>query len=359
MSKNDISAVGDHFFVGLQPYPELSDHDRSLLSALKPAGVILYKANFRHDLPYEGWLENHRKLVAHIREVTRREKLIIAIDHEGAYVNRIPPPMTRFSYAVHWAYRAADVGETMGRELASIGVNLNFAPVLDIHSNAANPVIGKRAFGNSPEAVIGPALAFMAKIQAEHVLACGKHFPGHGDTSTDSHYGLPSLDLDVDDLRTRELKPFVAAIQAGIPMLMTSHILFPQVDAGIPVTISRRFGNILRNELGFRGVTISDDIGMRAISGFFEKSDAAVRLIEAGCDILMLCSHWTDTDRSRGFAEAIMDARSRGDLNPCILDQSRERISKLLGHAPQNRVDVLPAAHFERYNWTGVLLETQ
>ena len=204
----------------------------------------------------------------------------------------------------------------MGRELASIGVNVNFAPVLDIHSNSANPVIGKRAFGNSPDTVIGPALTFMAAMQAERVLACGKHFPGHGDTCTDSHYGLPSLDLDVDELRARELKPFAAAIQAGIPMLMTSHIHFPRVDAGVPVTISRRFGNILRNELGFRGLTISDDIGMRAISGFFAKSESAVRLVEAGCDILMLCSHWTDTDRSRGFAEAIMDARRRRRAKP-------------------------------------------
>ena len=351
--------MGDHFFVGLQPYPELSEHDRSLLSELRPAGIILYKANFRHDLPYEGWLENHRKLVAHIHDATRREKLIIAIDHEGAYVHRIPPPITRFSDAIHWAHRAADVGEAMGRELASIGVNLNFAPVLDIHSNAANPVIGKRAFGNSPEAVIGPALAFMATLQAEHVLACGKHFPGHGDTTTDSHYGLPSLDLDVEDLRTRELKPFAAAIRAGIPMLMTSHILFPRADAGNPVTISRRFGDILRNELEFGGVTISDDIGMRAVSGFFEKPDAAVRLIQAGCDILMLCSHWTDTDRSRNFAHAIIDARSGGDLNPRILEQSRERISTLLGRAPQNRVEVLPTAHFKRRDWTGVLFNPQ
>jgi beta-N-acetylhexosaminidase len=356
MSKDDISAVGNHFFIGLQPSTELSEHDRKLLSVLRPGGVVLYRANFRHDLPYEGWLGNHRKLVAQIRDVTGREKLFIAIDHEGAYVHRVPPPMTRFSYAAHWAHRAAEVGEAMGGELASIGVNLNFAPVLDINSNSANPVIGKRAFGSSPEAVIDPALTFMARMQAAGTLACGKHFPGHGDTSIDPHYGLPSLDLNVDELRARELRPLAAAIQAGIPMLMTSHILFQRVDAGIPVTISQRFGDILHNELGFRGVTISDDIGMAAMSRFFERPDAAVRLIKAGCDILMLCSHWTDTERSRGFAEAIMDARRRRELNPRMLDQSQERVIQLLERLPHNEVGMLPATHFQEHDWTGVLL---
>lgn len=360
MGADSIDAVGDHFLVGLRPTPDLDARDRALLRDLKPAGVILFKSNFRHDLPYEGWLDSHRRLIDDIRAAAGRERLLIAIDHEGGRVCRTPAPITRFSYAARWAAESAAVGAAMGRELASLGFNLNFAPVLDIHTNPLNPVIGERAFGSTPEAVIEAALPFMRAMQAEGLIACGKHFPGHGDTSVDSHLGLPTQSSDLDALRQRELKPFAAAIAAGVPMIMTSHILYPNIDAEAPVTLSRRFvTSILREELRFGGVTVSDDIGMGAMKGFFDSAEAAANFLAAGCDMLMVCAHFTEADRARGFAKAILDAAADGRLDPALLAASRARIAALLARAAANPVQALPAEIFEAHGRAGALYSAQ
>src|ERR1700732_2211777 len=176
MLRDTIASAGDHFLIGLRPSPVLDDHDRALLSDLRPAGVILFKSNFRHDLPYKTWLESHARLISDIRAATGRARMFIAIDHEGGRVCRTPPPITRFSYAARWAQQSAKVGRASGRERASPGINLSFAPVLDIHTTPKNPVIGTRAFGQTLEAVIAAALPFIEAMQSEKVLACGKHF---------------------------------------------------------------------------------------------------------------------------------------------------------------------------------------
>ena len=358
MPHETIASVGNHFLIGLRPSPVLCDHDRALLSDLRPAGVILFKSNFRHDLPYEDWLDSHARLIADIRAATGREHMWIAIDHEGGRVCRTPQPVTRFSYAVRWAQHSAKVGRAMGRELASLGVNLNFAPVLDIHTNPDNPVIGARAFGQTPEAVIAGALPFIAAMQSEKVLACGKHFPGHGDTSIDSHLGLPSQPLGLEAMRARELKPFAAAIDAGLAMIMTSHILFPAIDPGHPVTLSRRFlTGILREELGFAGVAVSDDIGMGAMKGVFDSPDAAVRLVQSGCDMVMVCAHFTDAGRARGFAHALIAAQNEGRLDREILARSHKRVETLLDSAAKNQVRHLQESIFRGHAGAGALFE--
>ncbi|MGH6935962.1 MAG: glycoside hydrolase family 3 N-terminal domain-containing protein, partial [Methylocella sp.] len=289
MLRDTIASIGDHFLIGLRPSPVLDDHDRALLSDLRPAGVILFKSNFRHDLPYKAWLENHARLIADIRSATGRERMLIAIDHEGGRVCRTPLPITRFHYAMRWAGQAAEVGGAMGRELVSLGINLDFAPVLDIHTNPDNPVIGERAFGQTAESVIAAALPFIEAMQGEKIIACGKHFPGHGDTSIDSHLGLPSQSPGLDALRAREMKPFAAAIRAGLSMILLAHIVYPAIDPDGPISLSRRFAtDILREELGFAGVAVSDDIGMGAMKGLLDSPDFAVRLIESGCDMVMV-----------------------------------------------------------------------
>jgi beta-N-acetylhexosaminidase len=343
MLRDSIASVGDHFLIGLRPSPVLDDHDRALLSDLRPAGVILFKSNFRHDLPYKTWLESHARLITEIRAAAGRERMLIAIDHEGGRVCRTPLPITRFAYAAQWAGQTAEVGLAMGRELASLGVNLNFAPVLDIHTNPDNPVIGERAFGQTAESVIAAALPFMQAMQGEKIIACGKHFPGHGDTSIDSHLGLPSQSPGLDALRARELKPFAAAIDAGLSMILLAHILYPAVDPDAPISLSRRFAtNILREELGFAGVAVSDDIGMGAMKGLLDRPDSAVRLIESGCDMVMVCAQFTGTDRARGFAQAILAAAKDGRLDAALLARSRARIENLLCRAETNEVKLLP-----------------
>ena len=356
MGQQDLSRAGWHFLIGLEPSPVLTGHDRALLAELKPAGVILFKSNFRHDLPYRAWLDHHARLIGDIRAATGRERMLIAIDHEGGRVCRTPPPITRFAYAAKWAHQAAQVGRAMGSELAALGINLSFAPVLDIHTNVANPVIGARAFGTAPEAVIAAALPFIDALQSEKIIACGKHFPGHGDTSVDSHVGLPLQTAGLDELRARELKPFAAAIAAGIPMIMTAHILYPAIDKGLPVTLSRRFlTGILRDELGFTGVTISDDIGMGAMNGFFDDPASAVRIIESGSDMVMVCAHFTATDRARDFACAIIAAADEGRLDPGLLARSRARVNDLLERAATNEVTALPESVFCSHRAAGPL----
>ncbi|HEX3848176.1 MAG TPA: beta-N-acetylhexosaminidase [Steroidobacteraceae bacterium] len=354
-----MSAAGDHFLVGLRPTPELHPLDRALLRDLQPAGVILYKSNFRHGSPYAEWLEALRRLLADVRKECGRERLFIGIDHEGGRVTRTPPPITRFSYAAEWADRSAEVGRAMGRELASLGINLSFAPVLDIHSNPANPVIGARAFGTTGAAVIAAALPFAASLEKSGVLACGKHFPGHGDTDKDSHFALPVLQQDLVALRARELQPFAAAIAAGIPMLMTSHISVPKIDSE-PVTLSRRFiTGILREQMGYPGVVVSDDIGMQAISGLFDDPRAAVQLLVAGCDMVMVCAHWTDTERSRGFAEAMLEAARKGDLPAHVTGDSRRRVRELLARTPQHSVAALSETVLAENRAAGPLFEKE
>lgn len=355
----DLSAAGDHFLIGLRPTPRLSDADRALLADLRPAGVILYKSNFVHDRPYTEWLEVHARLIADVRASVGRDRLLLAIDHEGGRVCRTPAPITRFSYAARWAGQARAVGEAMGIELASLGLNLDFAPVLDIHSNPANPVIGPRAFGSDGASVAAAALAFMDGLQGQGVLACGKHFPGHGDTDTDSHRELPVLQQDLPALRARELVPFVAAIRAGIPMLMTAHVLLPRVDPHDPVTLSKSFGALLRGELGYGGVVVSDDIGMHAVSRMFNDPAQAVRLLQAGTDLMMVCAHWTDTERCRGFARAMIEARAQGRLDPQAEAASIARIRRLLERAPQPSVRALPGSVFEQHARTAALFAEQ
>jgi beta-N-acetylhexosaminidase len=356
MSDVDLSSVGDHFIIGLRPGVALDERDAALLRDLRPAGVILYKSNFVHDAPYELWLESHANLIDAIRRAPGRDRLFIAIDHEGGRVCRTPAPITRYSYAARWAANTRAVGDAMGSELSSLGCNLNFAPVLDIDSNPANPVIGERAFGRTPEQVIAAAIPFIAAMEGRGVRACGKHFPGHGDTKADSHRELPVLDLSLKELEDRELKPFMAAVRAGIGMIMTSHIVFTALDNARPATLSRRLTHdLLRSTCGFEGVIVSDDIGMHAMDGLLDRPDTIARFMTAGNDMMMICSHWTDNERARGFARALIEAKKAGVVDGDALAASRERIRSMLSRTPQHKVQALQDSDFANHRQAGAL----
>tara|TARA_R110002095_G_scaffold41980_2_gene38492 strand:- start:180 stop:899 length:720 start_codon:yes stop_codon:yes gene_type:complete len=205
----------------------------------------------------------------------------------------------------------------MGAELADWGFDIDFAPVLDVHTNPANPIIGDRAFGETPEVVIARALAFAAGLQEAGILPCGKHFPGHGDTATDSHLALPRLDFAMERLRSVELAPFVAAITAQVPMLMTAHVIFACLDDAVPATLSPAVvTGLLRDELGYEGVVISDDLDMRAVADNFSVGEAAVLAIDAGCDVLLLCRSLAHQDEARNalLARASSDSEFRAKI---------------------------------------------
>jgi beta-N-acetylhexosaminidase len=220
------------------------------------------------------------------------------------------------------------LGQRMGTELAEWGFDIDFAPVLDVHTNPANPIIGDRAFGETPEVVAARALAFAEGLQAAGILPCGKHFPGHGDTATDSHLALPRLDFAMERLREIELAPFVAAIAAGVPMLMTAHVVFASLDSAVPATLSPAVvTGLLRNELGYQGVVISDDLDMRAIADNFSVGEAAVAAIDAGCDVLLLCRSLEHQAEARGalLSKALEDAGFRAKIS-----ESAARVRSLL-----------------------------
>jgi len=231
-----------------------------------------------------------------------------------------------------------------------LGMNVTFAPVVDVHSNPDNPVIGARAFATTPEAVSRAALEFIAAVEAEGVLSCPKHFPGHGDTAVDSHHGLPVVNHDLETLRRRELVPFKATIDAGVRMIMTSHILFPKIDPDVPATMSRRIINdILRTELGFTGVVVTDDIGMGAVRDMFDRPEAAESMMNAGTDLIDICAYGTDTARAIAIADHIADGVKAGRIDARALEESAERIDNLLADLPQHDVAALPPDVFARH----------
>lgn len=336
------ASFGHRFLIGLQQSHVLGDHDKRLLSLLRPAGVVLFRANFLANAPYEEWLASHERLIADVREHIGRDEVLICIDHEGGGVLRPPAPVTPFAYAREWPGQAADVGRAMGVELRSLGFNVNFAPVLDVNSNPANPVIGPRSFGTTPQDVVPAARRFLDAMQAEGVLGCPKHFPGHGDAAVDSHYSLPVIDVDPETFRKRELEAFRHFNDPRTRMIMTAHIVISQIDPGMPATMSRVIlQDILRTELGFNGVVVSDDLGMAAISSQLDRPETTRRIVNAGCDLMCMCAYWADTTIILRMIDHIGEGLKDGSIAERGLQDSFERVHALLSDVPNHDVQPL------------------
>ncbi len=276
--------------------------------------------------------------------------VLVAIDHEGGAVQRIRAPATQWppmlsldGHAAPPPAKASDgdamgrgaaddetlaaaVGRAMGRELAALGFDLDFAPVLDVHTNDANPIIGERAFGRDADAASRRALAFASGLAAAGVLACGKHFPGHGDTSVDSHEVLPRLDHPRARLDAVELLPFRRAAAAGLPLIMTGHLLCTALDPASPATLSPAVIHLLRHELGYRGVVVSDDLVMKAIVDHVGVGDAAVRAIRAGCDAVLISRLRPKQDEARA---ALLRAAKRDPSLRRRITESAARVRAL------------------------------
>jgi len=256
--------------------------------------------------------------------------LLIAVDEEGGVVSRLPwdgrPPGQMTIGAARDPELARRAAAARARELRAVGVNANLAPVLDVNNDPDNPVIGVRSFGEDPELVSELGTAVAAGFQREGVLACGKHFPGHGDTAVDSHRDLPVVDHGRERLDRVELPPFRAGIEAGIGAVMTTHIAFPTVtgDAERPATLSERVvTGLLREELGFEGVVVTDCMEMNAIADGVGTPEAAVRAVEAGCDLVTV-SHTPATQRAA--IEAVVEAVASGRISETRIDASVGRI---------------------------------
>jgi len=256
-------------------------------------GVVLFSRNIESPAQV-------RALCREVRSAAGRGNPLplIAVDQEGGRVARLKdPPFTRFPPAracSHFCCRNETVAEGLGAaiaaELRAVGIDVNFAPVLDVDSNPRNTVIGDRAFSEDPRTAAALGIAFAKGSLSRGILPVGKHFPGHGDTSADSHKELPVARAGRQSLLRRELLPFRRAVSAGIPALMTAHVMYPALDRVVPATLSRKIlHGLLRERLRFRGTVLSDALEMKAITDRYGIGEAAFLAVTAGCDVVLVC----------------------------------------------------------------------
>ena len=255
------------------------------------AGVVLYQRNFTSA-------EGLRELTVAIRQAAGRP-VLIGIDQEGGTRFALREPFTAWPSAADLgrlgdAESVERVARAMAMELRAVGCNLNFAPMLDLHVNSESPVTKDRSFGSDPNLVARMGAAFDRGLRSGGVLSCAKHFPGHGDAAVDPHLDLPVFAGTMERLESAELVPFAAAVAEGVPLVMTAHILLPQIDPENPASLSRTMlDGVLRRRLRFDGVILADDLGMGAIAKRYGPGEAAVQTLRAGTDVAMLCHDWS------------------------------------------------------------------
>ncbi len=309
----------------------LSKEVETAISKHHVGGVILFSRNIQNPLQLA-------KLTTSLQTLSKggttpaNGPLLIGVDQEGGRVSRLPPPFTQFPPVrvyghindIPLTYSAA---EAMAKELTAVGINLDFAPVLDVDTNPDNPVIGDRSFGKSPLLVAEHGLAMMSGLQDSGIIACGKHFPGHGDTHQDSHKTLPEVNHPIARLNDIELKPFIHLTQNRLASIMTAHVLYKTLDPKRPATLSKKIvTGLLREAIGFAGVVISDDLEMKGITNHGTVADAAVLAILAGCDLLLVCH---SADQQIATLEALIHAVEKGNISEERIDQSVHRILAL------------------------------
>ena len=311
MSKDLQRKIGQLFvagFAGKEITPELRAvarefclggvvlFDRNIESPLQVAEIAYDVANLQKDIP--AWL---------------------SVDQEGGKVARLRSPFTEWP-AMALLGRSANrelsdrFGRALARELRLVGVTLDFAPVLDVNTNPRNPVIGERSLSDDVNNVCSLGAAIVRSIQDIGVAACGKHFPGHGDTDVDSHKALPIVERTFDEMKEIELKPFEAAIAENVAAIMTAHVVYPSLDDSGPATLSKRIlTGILRGELGFEGLIVSDDLEMAAIAQHMSLAAATVKAVSSGCDLLLLCG--MEIERQIEAIEALIYAVENSDVS--------------------------------------------
>jgi len=303
-------------------------------------GAILFKRN----------VSTPQQVAALIRTLKARagRPFVLAVDQEGGRVARLRgapftalPPMRELGRRNDEAL-ARRAGRLLAYELRALGFDWDFAPVLDVDTNPANPVIGDRSFGADPALVGRLGAALGQGLEEGGVAACGKHFPGHGDTAQDSHLDLPRLPHALERLRAVELPPFAAFARAGLASLMTAHVVFEALDPGVPATMSKKvLVDLLRQELGFRGVLVSDDLEMKAIAQHFSIERAVVDGVNASVDLFLVCHH---AGVQRAAIDALAAAVRDGRVSEQRLDEAAGRVQALarkFAHGPEDRLSSL------------------
>lgn len=288
---------------------EMNDEVAGIIEKYRLGGVILFAENVTGT-------EQTVRLTDGLQQASPDIPLFITIDQEGGIVTRLESGTNLAGNMAVGASRSGKnafrSGKIIGKELSSLGINVNFSPVLDVNNNPDNPVIGVRSFSSKPELTSKLGIQMMKGLQDEQMIATAKHFPGHGDTAVDSHYGLPLVPHNEKRLRSVELAPFQKAIDAGIDMIMTAHVQFPAFDDTtykskkdgedimVPATLSKKvMTDLLRKDLSFKGVVVTDALNMKAISDNFGQEEAVVMAVKAGVDIALMPAQVTSLETEK------------------------------------------------------------
>ncbi len=285
------------------------------------SGVILFARNV-------GTRDETRAVIRELKAIAPGP-LLLSVDQEGGRVARLTEGFEKFpplrESGARTPAEVREIGVRLGTQVRDAGFDINLAPVVDVDSNPANPVIGERSFSRDPNVVARLGAAMIEGLETQ-LASCAKHFPGHGDTDKDSHYDLPRLSHGIDRLRQCELVPFKAAVEAGVSCVMTTHVVFDALDPGTPATMSSPAVKLLREEVGFGGVVVSDCLEMKAISEHFGCGKAAVRAVASGVDALLVC-HTPEAqhDVITSLAAAVM----AGVIPEGRVREARTRIDRL------------------------------
>ncbi|MED3765126.1 beta-N-acetylhexosaminidase [Ureibacillus terrenus] len=300
---------------------------RQLIIQKKIGGVIFLKENLKSVPQMTSLINEIKKLNSN-----NPYPLFLGIDQEGGSINRLPdevaglPTNDKLGLKNNPAF-AFDYGKLLGKQLNAFGFNIDFAPVLDVNSNPENPVIGRRAISNNPEIVSNLGIQMMKGIQSENIIPVIKHFPGHGDTSTDSHLALPVVNKTMAELEQMELLPFKNAILEGADAVMVAHILLPKLDAHFPASMSKTIiTDVLREKLKFNGIVITDDMMMKAITDHYSIEKAALFSVKAGSDIILIAHH---EEKISSVIDQLISAVERGEISEQHIDKSVVRILRL------------------------------
>ncbi|MEH7272272.1 beta-N-acetylhexosaminidase [Neobacillus vireti] len=335
--------VGQMLMFGLEE-DHLTDKTIKFIQDHHIGGMILFRENIKNA----NQLVQLTNQIKEINSETSKLPIFISVDEEGGLVSRMPPeiknlPKSAVIGNVNSKKIADQVGVAIGERVGAFGFNMTMAPVLDINSNPNNPVIGERSFGNNEKVVTEMGLAEMKGIQGKNVIPVIKHFPGHGDTDVDSHKGLPVIEHDLDRLTSLEFIPFQKAIKQNADMVMAAHILLPKIDQNYPSSLSREvITGLLKEQLKFKGVVITDDLTMGAILKNYEIGDAAVKAIQAGNDIVLVCHGYENQEK---VLRAVLNAVQNGDISEKQINDSVYRILSLkekyqLNDEPIDAVDI-------------------
>ncbi len=321
--KNIQSLVGQLFIVGFNGYSVPADL-KKFIQDCHLGGVIYFKRNVQSPAQLAE-LSNELQFSCRGKDAPG---LFISIDHEGGKINRLVKPFTKFpgnDYLgdLNSPKIGFEFGMVLAKELKAVGINVNYAPVVDVNSNRDSPIIKGRAFSSDPEICGKLGSAVCRGIQKMGVVAVAKHFPGHGDTKEDSHFALPKVNKTVAQLEELELIPFRRVIRSRVEAIMTAHIMNPAVDPELPSTLSKKTIDILRNDLRFSKIIISDDMEMKAIADHYSVEDAAVLAVNAGCDMLI---YKADAGLPMVAFEAVVKAVESNKISMSTLEQAVGRI---------------------------------